>query len=67
MTILNNAAANECGLDEEPDGEHNKRRGFTSKAALQRLDEDISKVLHEKESVIRNERYSQEFNLLLSD
>lgn len=54
MTILNNPAPNKSGLNEELDGE-GLRKGFTTEAALDRLEEDILTLLHEKEALIRNE------------
>lgn len=57
MTILNNPAANKMGLDEDPDRLQSSEdaKGFTTEAALDRLEEDILSLLHEKEALIRNE------------
>lgn len=62
MTILNKAASNKSGLNEEPDGvegaqKSEKPKGFTTKASLDRLEEDILTLLHAKEAIIRNEGY----------
>lgn len=62
MTVLNNTATSKSGLNEEPDGieepilKSEPPKGFTTKEALDRLDEDISSLLHDKESLIRSER-----------
>lgn len=61
MTILNNPTANKSGLSEEPDGERlqtsDDRKGFTTEAALDRLEEDILLLLRQKEAPICNEKY----------
>lgn len=56
MTILNNPTTLKSGLNGGPDGECTAK-GFTTEAALDRLEEDILSLLQTKESIINDEGF----------